>query len=145
MSYLAKLQLVALKRRDALPPLEHRRARLIARLSEQLALAEAQAQGKRLIVSKQAWTRDDDGNRQRVQVDRVVRPWWWSEGTGLVLVVRYGARPLELTAGKRAIAIAHAPMLPGALNTLIAAVKAGELDGAMAAAVEASKLKRAGR
>ena len=63
----------------------------------------------------------------------------------LMLVVRYGARPLELAAGKRAIAIAHAPMLPGALNTLIAAVKAGELDGAMAAAVEASKLKRAGR
>jgi hypothetical protein len=52
MSYLAKLQLVALQRRDTLPPLEHRRARLIARLSEQLALAEAQAQGKRLIASR---------------------------------------------------------------------------------------------
>ena len=145
MGYLNKLQLVQLKRREALPPVEHRRARLIARLTEQLALAEAQAQGKRLVVSKPAWTRDDDGYRIRTQRDRMVRPWWWSEGTGLVLVVRYGARPLELATGRRAIAIAHLPMLPGALNTVIAAVKAGELDGAMAAAVAAGKHKRGGR
>lgn len=145
MGYLNKLQLVPLKRRAALPPVEHRRERLIARLNEQLALAEAQAQGKRLVVSRQAWTRDDDGNRKRIQRDRVVRAWWWSEGTGLVLVVRYGARPLELAAGKRAISISHAPMLPGALNTVIAAVKAGELDNAMAAAVVAAKRKQGGK
>ena len=141
MGYLNKLQLVPLKRREALPPVEHRRARLIARLTEQLALAEAQAQGKRLVVSKPAWTRDDDGNRQRIQRDRMVLPWWWNEGTGLVLVVRYGARALELATGRRAISIAHVPMLPGALNTVIAAAKAGELDAAMAAAVAAGKRK----
>ena len=52
---------------------------------------------------------------------------------------------MELATGRRAIAIAHLPMLPGALNTVIAAVKAGELDGAMAAAVAAGKHKRGGR
>ena len=36
-------------------------------------------------------------------------------------------------------------VLPGALNTVIAAVKAGELDSAMAAAVAAGKRKSGGR
>ncbi len=57
------------------------------------------------------------------------------------MVVRYGARPLELSKGKRAISIAQVAMLPGALNTLIAAVKAGELDAAIEAVIDARKLK----
>jgi len=123
---LAKLTVTQLKRPQSLSPTEQRRTKLIEKLREQLALAEAQAEGKRYIVTKPAWTRDDAGNKIRVQRDRVVKPWWFQDGSGLVLVVRYGARIMELQKGKRAIAINTPAMLPGALNTLIAATSAGE-------------------
>jgi light-regulated signal transduction histidine kinase (bacteriophytochrome) len=50
---------------------------------------------------------------------------------------------LELSKGKRAIAISSPALLPGAINTLIAAVKAGELDAAMDAAIQ--EVKRGAR
>jgi hypothetical protein len=144
MSYLAKLNVTQLKRPQALSPTEHRRAKLVTKLQEQLALAEAQAQGKRYVVSTPSWDRDENGNKVRVTRERTVRAWWWQDGEALTLVVRYGARILELSKGKRAITVSQRALLPGALNTLIAAVNAGELDGAIAAAVTASKHKGQG-
>lgn len=141
MSYLAKLTVTQLKRPQSLSPAELRRNKLIAKLEEQLALVQAQAEGRRYIVTKPAWTRDDNGNKTRVQKDRMVKPWYWQDGEGLSLVVRYGARILELSKGKRAISVAQPAMLPGAFNTLIAAVKAGELDDAISAAIDERKLK----
>ncbi len=76
MSYLAKLTVTQLKRPQGLTPHEGRRAKLIAKLEEQLALAQAQSEGKRLVVTKPAWRRDEDGNKTRVQQERVVRAWW---------------------------------------------------------------------
>ena len=142
MSYLSKLNVTQLKRPQALSPTEHRRQKLIEKLQEQLALAEAQAQGKRYIVTKPSWDRDDAGNKIRVQRERVVKPWWFADGTGLVLVVRYGARIMELAKGKRAVTVNTPAMLPGALNTLIAAVGAGELDAAIEQVVADAKSKR---
>lgn len=135
MSNMSKLTLVALKRRAPRTPQEVRREKLIAKLEEQLALAQAQSEGRRFIVTKPAWSRDENGNKIRVQREKVVRPWWWPEGEGVSLVVKYGARSLEFSKGKRAISVPHVPMLPGAINTVIAAVKAGELDAAIDAAL----------
>ena len=143
MSNMSKLTLVALKRRAPRTPQEVRREKLIAKLDEQFALAQAQSEGRRYVVMKAAWTRDADGNKQRVQREKVVRPWWWPEGDGLSLVVRYGAKQIELSRGKRAISIAQPGQLPDVLTTLIAAVKAGELDAAMESAVSATKGKPA--
>ena len=96
-----------------------------------------------MLVTRPSWTRDDDGNKIRVQRERQVKPWWFQQGSELHMVVRYGARQLELAKGKRAIVINTQAMLPGAINTLIQAVGAGELDAAIAAAIDARKLKLA--
>jgi hypothetical protein len=141
MSYLAKLNLTQMKRTSALSPQEARRAKLVTKLEEQLKLAEAQSKGERYLVIKPSWSRDADGNRVRVQRERQVRPWWWQEGEGLAMIVRYGARSLELSKGKRAVSISSPALLPGALHTLIAAVKAGELDAAMDAVITETKRK----
>ena len=141
MSHLAKLTVTQLKRPQSLTPAEQRRNKLVAKLEEQLALCQAQAEGKNYVVTKAAWTRDDNGNKQRVQKERMVKPWYWQDGEGMCLVVRYGARIIELSKGKRAISVNAAAMLPGALNTLIAAVKAGELDAAISAVIGERKLK----
>ncbi len=134
-SNLSKLSLVPLKRRARMTPQEQRREKLVAKIEEQLALARAQSEGKRYVVTKPSWSRDENGNKIRVQREKIVRPWWWPEGQGLTLVVRYGARPIELSKGKRAIQIEHVPMLPGVLNTLVLATRSGELDGAIDAAL----------
>ena len=141
MSYLTKLTLTQLKRNPQQSPEQARRAKLIVKLQEQLALAQAQSKGERLLVTKPVWTRDDNGNKVRVQKERAVRAWWWPQGSELHMSVRYGARQLELSKGKRAIVVGNANLLPGALNTLIQATQAGELDAAIAAVIDARRLK----
>lgn len=143
VSYMSKLNITQLKRPTKQSPAEERRSKLVAKLEEQLALAQAQAEGKSYVVTKSTWTRDDQGTKTRVQRERAVRQWWWSEGTALAMVVRYGARPLELSKGKRALSIANAEALPEVINTIIAAVNAGELDAPIAAVIAASKSKTA--
>lgn len=141
MTYLSKLNITQLKRAAKSSPQEQRRNKLIAKLEEQLALAEAQKQGKRYIVMKSAWTRDDSGTKTKVQREKIVRPWFWPDANGLCMVVRYGARPLELAKGKRALAVPNIDTIPDVIGTVIAAVKSGELDGAMDAAIAANKAK----
>jgi len=141
MSFLSKLTITQLKRNPRQTPQEARRTKLIIKLEEQLALAQVQAKGERLIVTKPCWTRDDNGNKVRIQRERQVKPWWFPQGSELHMVVRYGAQQLELTKGKRAIVISSPALLPGAINTLIQATQAGELDAAIDAVVGARKLK----
>ena len=141
MSYLSKLNVTQLKKPQSLSPTEQRRVKLVVKLEEQLSLAQAQAEGKRYLVTKPSWSRDEAGNKVRVQRERMVKAWWWQDGEGLCLVVRYGARIMELSKGKRAITVNTPAMLPGALNTLIAATKAGELDGAIEQVLADAKTK----
>ena len=141
MSILGKLALTTLKQRSKLSPAEHRRGNLIAKLSEQMELAKAQAEGKPYVVVKNGWARDEAGTKQRIQKEKIVRPWWWNDGPALSLVIRYGAKPLELGKGKRAVSVANLAAIPTTLGTVIDAVKAGELDAAIEAAVAASKTK----
>lgn len=140
MSHLSKLNVTQLKKPQSLSPAEQRRMKLVAKLDEQLSLAQAQAEGRRYVVTKPSWTRDEAGNKQRVQRERVVKPWWWQDGEGLCLVARYGARILEISKGKRAITVTTPAMLPGVLNTLKAATIAGELDGAIEQVIASAKM-----
>lgn len=79
--------------------------------------------------------------KTKVQREKIVRPWFWPDANGLCMVVRYGARPLELAKGKRALAVPNVDTLPDVIGTVIAAVKSGELDGAMDAAIAVNKAK----
>jgi hypothetical protein len=143
VTYLSKLNITQLKRPTKSTPQEQRRNKLVGKLEEQLALAEAQKAGKRYVVMKSAWIRDDNGNKQRVQREKIVRPWYWPDANGLCMVVRYGARPLELAKGKRALALPNIDAIPEAITTVIAAVKSGELDTAMDAVIAVNKTKLA--
>jgi hypothetical protein len=135
MAHLNKLVFTQLKRGARISPTDQRRNKLVAKLEEQMGLARARIDGKPFVVTKASWTRDNDGNKTRIQSEKTVRPWWWQEADAITMVVRYGARPLELNKGKKAISVASIMALPDAIATIIAAVKAGELDAAMEAAV----------
>jgi hypothetical protein len=141
VTYLSKLNITQLKRPTKSTPQEQRRNKLVAKLEEQLALAEAQKSGKRYVVLKNAWSRDESGNKQRVQREKIVRPWYWPDANGLSMVVRYGAAALELQKGKRALSVPNLDTVPEVITTVIAAVKAGELDNSIENAISANKSK----
>ncbi len=142
MSTISKLNLVPLKARMAMTPQEARRQKLVTKLEEQLALAEAEAAGSKHVVMKQAWTRDNDGNKTRVTREKRIKAWWWKDGDGLTMVVRYGAKPLELAKGKRALRVENVAAVPATIRTIMDAVNAGELDGAIDAVLSAGKAKQ---
>ena len=60
------------------------------------------------------------------------RPLVGGPGKELVLTVRYGAKPIEFAPGKAAIAVGKKEKLISTLETVIAAVEAGELDAVLA-------------
>lgn len=66
-------------------------------------------------------------------VGKRVRAWWRTDATGaVVLTVHYGAKPIEFERGKAAIAVGKKNKLIPTIETVIAAVEAGELDGVLA-------------
>ena len=141
MTYLSKLTMTQLKRPQAMTPIEMRRAKLVAKLEQQLALAQATVNGTSYMVSRAVWQHAEDGSKSRVTQDRPVKAWWWRDGAGLSMVVRYGARPIELAKGKRALAVANVAALAEVIGTVIAAVQAGELDTAIEAVAGFGKAK----
>ena len=141
MTYLSKLTMTQLKRPQSMTPTEMRRAKLIAKLEQQLALAQATVDGTSYMVSRAVWKHTEDGGKSRVQQDRPVKAWWWRDGTGLSMVIRYGARPIELAKGKRALAVPNVAALVEVIGTVIAAVQAGELDTAIDAVAGFGKTK----
>lgn len=142
MSYMSKLTITQLKRPAKASPAEQRRAKLIAKLGEQLELARAAVEGRSYTVTKQAWGKDAEGNRVRVQREKRVAQWWWKDGDLINMVVRYGAKPVELAKGKKALSVPNLTVLPDVIGTVIEAVKAGELDAAIEAVAGAPKVTR---
>ena len=103
-----------------------RRERLLQRLQEQLQLAKDPSYSPVVSRLKQG----DDGVKRPVERHRRIKPWWKMDENGfVVLTVRYGFKTLEFEKGKSAIAVGTVEKLEGVLSTLIAATRAGELDG----------------
>src|SRR5205823_5406519 len=70
-----------------------------------------------------------DGQKQPVIRKQRVKPWWKADPSGhIVMSVKFGAKPIEFEKGKAGIAVPSKDKLPGVIDTLIAAVRAGELD-----------------
>lgn len=130
MNTLANLKLVAAKRTNKQLPVVQRRNRLIAKIWEQCKLAEAQQGGKvfapqvlRTIKNKET------GERKTVEIAKRIKPWWWvAENGKLCLNVKYGTKVIELAKGKTAVELGTPAELIVTLETLKAAVLAGELD-----------------
>ena len=109
-------------------PIMIRRQRLVERLEEQRQLAKDPTYAPMV----RRWKKSENGVRQPVDSYRRIKPWWRLDATGsLVLVLKKGLKTLELEKGKAGIVVGSADRLEGVLNTLIAAAKAGELDGAL--------------
>jgi len=130
MSLLNSLKIVTAKRPAPVSPIARRRDMLIMKLNEQVAYAQALQDGKAYAPTRTRNVADpESGESKRVEMPKRVKPWWFTDDSGkLCLVVKYGTKPLELTKGKVAIELAAQADLIPTLETLKAAVSAGELD-----------------
>ena len=121
-------------------PILDRRAKVIARLEEQ-----------KLILKDPNYTRTNrtwvkkDGERVMVEKQQRVPLWWRQHPNGsYALFVRSGLKPIEFEKGKPAIAVQSLDKLSSVIDTLITAVRNGELDQQFADAsrhAESTKIK----
>jgi hypothetical protein len=105
-------------------PVQSRRTKFVSKLEEQkLLLKDANH-----VRTVQRWTKVN-GERQAVTKQQAVRPWWKTDPSGqVVMSIKFGARLIEFEKGKAGIVVPSKDKLPTVIDTLIAAVRAGELD-----------------
>jgi hypothetical protein len=124
------LNSLSAKRPSDTPPVVKRRNRLIAKIWEQTELAKSALEGKAYAPLRTRTVKDrETGEARRVETPKRVKAWWFTADSGKVcLTVKYGAKVLELAKGKSAIEVGSMAELILTLETLKAAVDAGELD-----------------
>jgi hypothetical protein len=105
-------------------PVQSRRTKFVSKPEEQkLLLKDANH-----VRTVQRWTKVN-GERQAVTKQQAVRPWWKTDPSGqVVMSIKFGARLIEFEKGKAGIVVPSKDKLPTVIDTLIAAVRAGELD-----------------
>ncbi len=137
MAFLKSLTLTALPQIQSDPVMD-RRNRTIAHLEEQERLLQDPSYARSVKV----WT-EKDGERQQVERKQRVLPWWRVLPNGsAILSVRVAQKPIEFEKGKAGIAVASLEKLPSVIDTVITAVRNGELDEQLAQASKAVPPKK---
>ena len=136
MTLLNTLKLTAARKVRAVPEVVKRRNKLLQKLGEQRALAEALLQGRHYAPKRLRSYKDaDTGNRVLKEVPVRIKPWFWTGEKGeMLLTVQYGSRQIELTKGKSAVEVGSESNLLNVLDVLLTAVQNGELDAQIEAA-----------
>lgn len=139
---LSSFKLISAKRQSSNDPTQFRRQKLSQKLQEQICLATAYMNGTTYTAKRQRNVRDENGLIQTVEVQKSVKPWWFTANDNKVaLTVRYGNRAIEFAKGKNAIEIADAKSLISTLEKLTQAVLDGQLDEQLAQASSAVKAR----
>jgi hypothetical protein len=134
---LKSLTFTTVPKLGANPTLD-RRAKVIERLEEQ-----------KLLLNDPTYTRTvrtsvkKDGERTIVEKQQRVSPWWRSVPSGTyAFFIRVGFKPLEFAKDKTAIAVPSLDKLPAVIDTLVTAVRNGELDEQLAQAAKQATPKK---
>lgn len=129
MGALDNLKFATVKRSATLSPVVARRNKLLKKLFEQEAIAQAVLNGTPYAATKLKTVKDLDGNSRVVEVNKRVRNWSYTGDDGkLYLVVRYGNKMIEFAKGKQAIEVGDTAGLLKTLSIIKTAVSEGELD-----------------
>ena len=142
MSTLSNLKLISSQRKKAGSPTEARRKKLASNLYEQIQLAKALLDGGQYAPLKMRTIRDKEtGTKQRIEVTKTIKPWWWDENGKICLMIHYGAKVLELKNGLNAVEVDDMTALVSTLELIKIATDKGELDAQINSA---SDMVRAG-
>lgn len=144
MSHLAKLKIVLEQSRHSQSKTEHRRAKLLEKLDEQLAMVDALIAGEIYARTRKVWRENELGERVLVDKQKRTRPWYWmSAAGGCYFQVWYGSRVLELKPGMTAINVSKREELSDVIRSVMEAVTAGELDAVIDGVTERNKAQLA--
>ena len=129
MSTLSNLKLISSQRKKVGTPTEARRKKLTSKLYEQIQLAKALRDGGQYAPLKMRTIRDKEtGAKQRVEVAKIIKPWWWDENGKICVMIHYGAKVLELENGLNAVEVDDLSALVATLELIKSAADKGELD-----------------
>jgi len=145
MSHLKALKLTsAVPVRATVDPVQRAREKMIATLAEQKQMAEAKIAGQAFAPTHIVSRKNAEGQRVEVETLKRVRQGWFNDASGKVFfAIRYAGKAIEFAKDKNAIEAGELSALPKVIDTLIEAVRAGELDVQLtAAAAERGKMLR---
>ena len=135
---LSDLMIVALRSAATADPVQRRRRKMIAQLERQRSLALDHDH----TVPRRRWVKAVDGTAQLISAPKRVKRWWRVDPTGTYfLVLRYGNRILRLAERGNAVEVGDWGNIVPVLDTIIAAVAAGELDHALTPPVRPKQAK----
>ena len=135
---LKSLTFTALPKIEA-NPVQERRTKTIARLEEQKHLFNDPNFTRTVRTS----VKGEDGVRAVVEKQQRISPWWVQVGDGSYLfTIRSGWKPIEFDKGKSAIVVLSQDRLPAIIDTLITAVRNGELDEHLAQSSKVGTVKK---
>lgn len=135
---LSSLKFVSAKRLVATTdPTQFRRQKMIRKLDEQIAMAQALAEGRSFAVTRMKRVRDEMGLKRVVETSASVRQWWFVSESGKVAVqLRYGSKVIMLSKNRNAVEVSSPTELLSVLQTLKTAVSQGELDNEISIAAD---------
>ncbi|MBV2128927.1 DUF6641 family protein [Arsukibacterium indicum] len=129
MSILSSLKVIARPKIEPKPPILGKRLKLIEKLDEQQAMAQAMLDGQAYEAFKDKKVKDPEtGERKTVRTRKAVRPWYFDDNEHYYFEIKVGLKTLELDKGKAAIDVGKKEDLPAVISTIIKAVESGELD-----------------
>ncbi len=143
MSALAKLKLSTIQRNNKVSPVVQRRLKVIARIDEQIAIANAEQAGQQLQAMRQRKIKDEvTGEVKLVQVPKRLRSWSWTAENGKTCVsLFYGSKVVAIEKNKATIELTSKDELTATLTILRSAVESGELDAQLEAVSKATVQK----
>ena len=136
---LSTLKFVSAKRAiETADPIQFRRQKLIKKLDEQIAMAQAMAEGRAHSITRSRRSIDSvTGQHIKIEVPGMIRPWWFTSESGKVAVqLKYGSKVIMLSKNRNAVEVSNAAELFSVLQTLKTAVSQGELDNEIAVAAD---------
>ncbi len=136
MLTLSKLTIKTVTRQNQLSPTEARRNKLLAGINEQMDVADAAMRGEQYTVTAPRWTKNEAGEKVRVQRQKVVRSWFFERDGGVYVQCKYGSKALPLSKDGNAVFVKQIADVKPVLEAFRTAATAGELDGAIAALIK---------
>jgi hypothetical protein len=129
MSTLTSLKLTDATKPTSMPVIQQKRNKLTTKIWEQIQLAEAQQDGGTYTSKKLKTVTTLDGTKKTIELERRVRPWWFTNEQGkLCIHVRYGSKVILLAKDKTAVELSNKDELVNTLKVLKSAIELGELD-----------------
>jgi hypothetical protein len=105
-------------------PLIIKRERMVSRLEDQKKLLA----DPNFVRKVKRWERKEGGEKVLVEKPLRTTKWWQpDQNGGHVMTMKIGSKRIEFEKGKAAIAVGSLEKLAGVIDTLIKAVRAGEL------------------